>query len=1179
MDIVTDLTAEAISYLTLFQDILKKNSDNSFPREFLGRNSWSNLGKNSDQDYGIVGGLTPSQIDEISDLVWHSPEKRNDEILIRIYLDTVYDLLEWLASNIDIKYKDKSSSSELLLFRVPVFWRQQIRALLYKEGFKERKKLAAVLRYMPVQVVQVISRQNNSAYEIRLYQFYTEAEKEYDYSNVLNEIDLSNHKAWWEKNQEYAIKYLTDDKLLLEQLLDKYTESKTKIEFPLPFETFFNDELNEIGEARKKRKEELQASKTTDENLIIDPPEKSAENKNINDPMLKAVDMKLVGLAFSGGGIRSATFNLGILQKLASFDVLEKIDYISTVSGGGYIGSWYTSWVKRSGSFSKVTDQLSPEKSSDPFADEVRPIRWLRMFSNYLSPNVGIMSPDAWTSGLTWLRNTLVNQAVLLLVLLTVLSMILDLYYGWEYLGKILRKLNTDNKWLFFFCNLGMLSVIAFLATSAMDFNIKSSQEKKVTRSSKNCNGPIVKFIKKALPDMLIIWSVVCALLISSFLINIDVNDICSKEDRFKWFLFVVAAPSFIALILVALKGNYAKRYDLITLGKANVVVKECSEIEKKRLEREKRETNFKNWIVIGVSSAVASVIVSLLFYLFWKNIDFISLRISDALKKVFKIVLEGYSDEIFRSKIKLLVGVPIVLEIFSLSIIARMAIMGKVFPDYRREWWGRTGAYLHRFMFFWILICFAALLMPDLWNNFKSEDALIGVPIAGGWVAVVAWGVKIAFSSRGDEDPKKFKGIMNMIAKIVPFIFMIGVLLLGSAIIEKIRIINWNFINDFVDNLIITVVLAVVTLLMSWRVGVNEFSLHHFYRNRLIRAFMGATRSREDRIKTANAFTGFDTNDDILLSSMKVEDGYFGPYPILNTTLNATVVSALDRQDRKGESFVFTPLYCGYDFSPTRPSTYYVDHVYEYGYRPTDRFSNINGGPTIGTAMAISGAAVNPNWGYHSSAPMAFLLTMFNVRLGRWIGNTRLKRWKDSNPRFGLLYIIYDLIGKSDINMEYVCLSDGGHFDNMGLYELIRRRCHHIILGDGEQDQEVACEGLANAIRRCRIDFGVEIVLDDFKDIAKRGGKSEKHIIKGEIKYPGVKEAGTLIYIKAALTGDEPIDIREYALANPDFPQQSTADQFFDEAQFESYRKLGYHSINSINELCFPSAKPLPGK
>jgi hypothetical protein len=538
------------------------------------------------------------------------------------------------------------------------------------------------------------------------------------------------------------------------------------------------------------------------------------------------------------------------------------------------------------------------------------------------------------------------------------------------------------------------------------------------------------------------------------------------------------------------------------------------------------------------------------LLYLFWKNYELILISI------------RNFNGTICSDKVMLLFGLPIVLEIFSLAIITRMAILGKMFPDYRREWWGRTGGYINRFVLFWIIICFAVFIMPDLWT-----DTPIVLPVAwGGWAGIVAWGVKIAFASKGDEDPNKSSNIVNIVVKVVPFIFMIGVLLIGSGIINFIREGNTDVINRLT-----TGGLFLITLFLSWRVGVNEFSLHHFYRNRLIRAFMGATRSREDRIKTANAFTGFDTNDDILLSSMKVDDGYFGPYPILNTALNATVVSALDRQDRKAESFVFTPLYCGYDFSPTRPSTYDVDHVYEYGYRPTNKFSNEKGGPTIGTAMAISGAAVNPNWGYHSSAPMAFLLTIFNVRLGWWIGNTRLKRWKDSDPRGGLLYLIHDLTGKSDINMDYVCLSDGGHFDNMGLYELIRRRCHYIILGDGEQDQDVACEGLANAIRRCRIDFGVEITFDNFEDITKHQGISKKHIIKGTITYPGIKSTGTLIYIKASLTGNEPIDIREYALANPDFPQQSTADQFFDEAQFESYRKLGYHSIHDIGELHLP--------
>jgi len=173
----------------------------------------------------------------------------------------------------------------------------------------------------------------------------------------------------------------------------------------------------------------------------------------------------------------------------------------------------------------------------------------------------------------------------------------------------------------------------------------------------------------------------------------------------------------------------------------------------------------------------------------------------------------------------------------------------------------------------------------------------------------------------------------------------------------------------------------------------------------------------------------------------------------------------------------------------------------------------------------------------------------MFNVRLGWWIGNPRLGDWKRCNPRTGIAYLLKDLIGKSDIDSDYVCLSDGGHFDNMGLYELIRRRCTFILLGDAEEDQQSTCEGLANAIRLCRIDFGVEINLDVSK-ITEKDKKTKyckKHVVKGTIKYPGnTQPTGTIIYVKTALNGEEPVDIREYFINNPEFPQQSTGDQFF---------------------------------
>ncbi len=117
---------------------------------------------------------------------------------------------------------------------------------------------------------------------------------------------------------------------------------------------------------------------------------------------------------------------------MAKKGVISKIDYLSTVSGGGYIGSWLATWIKRDGSVTKVSDRLNPEKSPDPFGEEVRPIRWLRMFSNYFTPNASIMSVDAWTVGVTWLRNMLINQLIILLVLLTSLLLGRWLFILWK---------------------------------------------------------------------------------------------------------------------------------------------------------------------------------------------------------------------------------------------------------------------------------------------------------------------------------------------------------------------------------------------------------------------------------------------------------------------------------------------------------------------------------------------------------------------------------------------------------------------------------------------------------------------------------------------------------------------------------------------------------------------------
>jgi hypothetical protein len=216
---------------------------------------------------------------------------------------------------------------------------------------------------------------------------------------------------------------------------------------------------------------------------------------------------------------------------------------------------------------------------------------------------------------------------------------------------------------------------------------------------------------------------------------------------------------------------------------------------------------------------------------------------------------------------------------------------------------------------------------------------------------------------------------------------------------------------------------------------------------------------------------------------------------------------------------------------------------------------------------MATSGAAVNPNQGYHSSAATAFFLTVFNVQMGRWIGNPRKKDWRKSDPTTGLGYLINNLIGKASTRDLYIALSDGGHFDNMGLYEMVRRKCHYIVLCDAEQDDSFTCEGFANAIRRCRIDFGAEIDIDITPIVERKENRfSAEHYAVGTIRYAGDKGKdpwGRILYIKSSITDNMPVDVREYAVKNETFPHQTTADQFFDEEQFESYRKLGLHIAN----------------
>jgi hypothetical protein len=259
-------------------------------------------------------------------------------------------------------------------------------------------------------------------------------------------------------------------------------------------------------------------------------------------------------------------------------------------------------------------------------------------------------------------------------------------------------------------------------------------------------------------------------------------------------------------------------------------------------------------------------------------------------------------------------------------------------------------------------------------------------------------------------------------------------------------------------------------------------------------------------------------------------------------------------------------------------------------GYRPSSEYggrynvSPRNTPVSLGTVMTISGAAASPNMGYNSSPLLTLVMTLFNARLGWWLGNPARpgNYWKYPGPKFGVRPFVDEALGLTDDKNRWVNLSDGGHFDNLGLYEMVIRRCGLIVVCDGGADPAFSFEDLGNAVRKVRIDLGVSIEFDGvMPDVFSRGstGAPRPHCAIGRIRYstvdPDGLPDGTLIYIKTSLTGDEPPDVVHYALQNPAFPHQETTDQFFDEAQFESYRRLGLHIIERICDRTGDVAPP----
>jgi predicted acylesterase/phospholipase RssA len=922
----------------------------------------------------------------------------------------------------------------------------------------------------------------------------------------------------------------------------------------------------------------------------------------------------LTGLALSGGGVRSATFNLGVLQALGEQQLLHDFDYLSTVSGGGFIGGWLTKCIReKHGDVRAVEAMLTPGAAGEAVEAEPAEIQFLRQYSNYLSPRAGVFSADAWTLIGIYFRNTGLNLAMLLAWLCALL--LLPRFAVW----MVNRIVGLDGPWDAWSDPAWMLGTAAFLFAV---FCIALSISSKPQNSRGQRRFPV--------NQTAVLWYINFPLLLSGFLVSIGLwrhggtmpamlAELAARDFGWHlgwllapglvyfivwacgWYLahdrtspyssagYAACAASFLVVVAVMLGGTlefapglveHAVAHDKAMAlsrcwvpGAALALLVAAGGLALPKLRRKIRvapdlsRSEVHEGLSHFVSAMVALTIGTLLL------LGGLALLPNPALHPILNnaVALTTF-------------GMPLMMTLFSVTTTLMIGLIGPLYSDASREWWSRQGAWTSIFTLVWVMMFGAAFFLPPLvqWA-WLTWDWRANLGAALGWLAMTWLGLKAGSSGAGAALPGIGMTRLELAARVAPYVFSLGIFALLATLVQvavappvlkcgdpTLACVYASHASASLDTdgsalacaFAICLFAAVV---LGWRVDINKFSLYMLYRNRLVRAYFGASSTA----RKPHPFTGFDPNDDPQLADLQDQL----PYHIVNTSLNLVSGEELAWQTRKAASFAFTPRFCGFEMPlmPAQGGNLALHEAQRGTYRPTRQYASRAGKGVdddakvrLGMAVALSGAAASPNMGAHSSPPLNFLMTMFNVRLGRWCPNPRKPVWKRSSPPIGLFSLLAELFGLTNADANYVYLSDGGHFENLGIYELVRRRCRLIVAVDVASDKKLAFEDLGNAIRKCATDLHVSIELDVSRmELVNGSDLCGASCAAGRIHYSHVDEDGidgTLLYIKPAIVGDENADVINYRKAHPDYPHQSTADQWFDEAQFESYRALGYH-------------------
>lgn len=853
------------------------------------------------------------------------------------------------------------------------------------------------------------------------------------------------------------------------------------------------------------------------------------------------------GLALSGGGIRSATFALGVLQALARDNLLRCFHYQSTISGGGYIGGFLQGLIRRRG-FDGAYDVLRSTlreraltPGRPPGDDLQAPIQHLREYSNYLSPRKSPLSGDTLGMIGTFVRNVLLVQ-VQLCALLLALSLLPMLLF------HFVMRWTTAAPGV----SLSVALLLCVFAAGLLGWI--GAQTGRTLRGDVGDQRPRPRVVLAAA-------GVVVSLAVGSFLGAAGLSK-----------LTVLPAPWDALSTWLLPQGSLALRLGVTTgvlyLAVWLVWITLDTVLSTLRRNDDEWRSPLQQHRFRFLFAAIGAAVFSGL-----------------AIVTVLRLLAPwGASDASLWHSI--IIGPAFTLAAVTLTGIVHVGLAGAALSDLQREVWARVGGKTAGLVLIGIVLTLALAIygpwMLILLADYVGEEWRE----ASGWAGVIAWlftsgsGVMLAYSHRsGGAKPRS--ALLDRLVRIAPAVFVLG-LLVGISLAAQALLVfgGWTprphwpdpKLSDYLGYLatgagtqagVVATVALIATgiwLLFGLAVNVNEFSMNAFYRNRLVRCYLGASNAQ----RQPEPITNFDPHDDIVLADVvEVErDAGCRPlYPLIGTTLNLVAAKQLDWQDRKAASFCLTPGYCGYVPPPSHAGGTAIGDPAAHAAAtaiPGATPDPLAAALTLGSAISISGAAVSPNMGYHSSPAVTFLLTLFDARLGWWLANPSHSTHPraDSAP-FSAGWLLTEMLGLTRDGGRYVYLSDGGHFENLGLYELVRRRCRFVLCVDAGADPQRTFADLGNAVHKCRVDFGADITID--VSALKRGadGTSARNCAVGRIVYAD-GSSGTLLYLKPTLTGTEPTDVAHYASAHPTFPHESTGDQFFDEAQFESYRRLG---------------------